>query len=381
MYEQLTLHIGMHRTGTTTIQSFLSANRRSLHNCGLFSVVPNSLQSYPQEPGYWKEDRLRGGLHELKHLAKQDGAPGIVWSNEGLATRPFVKDAKCIEIIRRELPASRHRVVIYLRRQDHYLRSAYLQWGIKYKDYPGPVVGFDDWLKAWIGDDFQKLAETGLCYPSIIQPWVDVFGRENVVVRPFEKEQFVDGDLLHDFCAAAALPRADCTFEIPSQNVSYNMELHDMLRMYSSALGESARSTKMIRFLESQGHDEFFSSKHFSKFAIPAECRLKILQRCEESNRRIAKEFLGREDGVLFHEPWPSPDEPYQAYGGLITEKLVPILLHMLQKQDERIVELDERLVKFEMKAKQAATTGPGRNLVQKLKRSVKSLTAFGKDP
>jgi hypothetical protein len=379
MYEQLTLHVGIPRTGTTTIQLFLESNRRSLHNCGLFSVVPASLQSYPQEPGYWEEDRLRSGLQELKHKAKEDGAPGIIWSNEGLATHLFIKNAKCLDTIQRELPASRHRVIIYLRRQDHYLRSAYLQWGIKYKYYSGPFLNFDDWLRMSVGGDLQNLFTMGLDYPSLIQPWIDAFGRENVAIRPFEKEQFVDGDLLHDFCAAAALPPAACEFTIPSQNVSYNMELHDMLRMYSSALGESARSTKMIRFLESQGRDEFFSSKHFSKFAIPAECRLRILRQCEESNRRVAKEFLGREDGVLFHEPWPSPDEPYQAYGGLITEKLVPILLHMLQKQDERIVELDKRLYKFETKAKEAA--GPGAKLVRKLKQGVKSLTAFGKDP
>jgi hypothetical protein len=379
MYEQLTLHVGIPRTGTTTIQSFLEFNRRPLHNCGLFSVVPNSLQSYPQEPGYWEEDRLRGGLEELKHKAKEDGAPGIIWSHEGLASHHFVKDANCLNIIQRELPASRHRVIIYLRRQDHYLRSAYLQWGIKFKDYPGPVLDFEDWLRMSLGDDLQNLFTMGLDYPSLIQPWIDAFGRENVAIRPFEKEQFVDGDLLHDFCAAAALPPAACTFTIPNKNVSYNMELHDMLRMYSSALGESARSAKMIKFFESQGRDEFFSSEHFSKFTIPAECRLQILRRCEESNRRVAEKFLGREDGALFHEPWPSLDEPYQAYGGLITEKLVPILLHMLQKQDERIVELDKRLYKFETKAKEAA--GPGAKLVRRLKQGVKNLTAFGKDP
>ena len=145
-----------------------------------------------------------------------------------------------------------------------------------------------------------------------------------------------------------------------------------MLRMYNSAFGESCSPVKMIEFLESQGEDEFFSSDLFSQFTLPAERRLEILQRCEESNRRVATEFLGREDGVLFREPWPVPDEPYQAYGGLVTEKLVPILLHLLQKQDERILELDHRLYRFEHETQRAIAATPAGGIVDRLKQRVK---------
>jgi hypothetical protein len=380
MYEQVTLHAGVPRTGTTTIQFFLDVNRRPLRSRGFFYAGPTNLNSYGQELGFWQEDRLRGGLEEIKRQAKNDGASGVLWSNEGLATDFFVRDPKCLELVRRELPASRYRVVIYLRRQDHFLRSAYLQWGIKFKDYPGPALDFNAWMQRWLGDQFQCIREAGLDYFSLLQPWIDVFGRENVVIRAFEKEQFVDGSLLHDFCGAADIAAEECTFRIPNRNVSFSMELYDMLRMYSAAFTDSSRSRKMATFIEAEGLDKFYSSDLFSKFTIPAQCRLEILRRCEESNRKVAEELLGRENGVLFYEPWPAPEEPYQAYGGLITEKLVPMLLHMLQKQDERIVELDERLHKFEMDAKEPTIAKTARRIVGKLTRGVKSVTTLGKE-
>ena len=99
---------------------------------------------------------------------------------------------------------------------------------------------------------------------------------------------------------------------------------------------------------------------------------------------------MGREDGVLFREPWPSPDEPCQTYGGLTTEKLVPILLHILQKQDERIGKLEiqdhifallqeqgERIRKLEAQAilrEQRSVPGLAKRAVRKLKRTASGL-------
>jgi hypothetical protein len=380
MHEQLTLHVGVPRTGTTTIQSFLAANRQRLCQQGTFCLGPGSLQSYPQVPGYCDEDRLRRGLDELKQRLASNPADRIVWSNESFSHFDFVTNAaRNPKIIERELPAARHRVVIYLRRQDHFLRSAYLQWGIKYKYYPGPFLDFKDWMRQTVGENFETLLEAGLDYSGLIQPWADVFGRENLVIRPFERGQFLGGDLLHDFCSAAGLPESECVFDVADQNVSFNMELYDMLRMYSSVFEQSPRVGKMRQFIEAEGKDDFYSSEHFAKFAIPTDCRLEILERCEESNRRVARELLGREDGVLFREPWPVAEEPYQAYGGLITEKLVPILLHMLQKQDERIVELDQRLHKFETDTKQPTIADTARRIVGKMKRGVKTVATLGK--
>ena len=347
-YQQVILHIGTGRTGTTTIQSFLRRNRDQFHCDGFLVVVPDGLKSYPQEEGFWEEQRLKCGLQELNRRSEEQGTPSVVWSHESLSTYILVKNAQCLQLLRDRLPAANYRIVVYLRRQDHYLRSAYLQWGIKDRSIRGRqcggrVLGFDDWLARTVGDNFQDLADGNVDYHALLKPWGDVFGNENVVVRVFEKEQFHQHDLLRDFCHAARLRQAGYDFNVPRENVSYNRELHDMLGMYNSVFAERHVARPMYAFLEALGKDPFFARQFFSTFAIPPKRRIEILQRCEESNRKVAREFLGRADGVLFREPWPSPDEPFQPYGGLTTEKLVPILLHILQKQNERIGELESK--------------------------------------
>ncbi|MGO8689845.1 MAG: hypothetical protein ACLQLG_09435 [Thermoguttaceae bacterium] len=347
-YQQVILHVGTGRTGTTTIQSFLRRNREHFRRDGFLAVTPDGLALYPHEDGFWEEEHLKCGLQELNRRSEEQGTPGVVWSHESLSAYIFVKNANCVQLLRDWLPAANYRIVIYLRRQDHYLRSAYLQWGVKDKHikgrpYGGRVLGFDDWLVRMVGDNFQDLRGGDVDYHALVKPWGEVFGNENVVVRVFEKEQFHQHDLLRDFCRAARLPQAGYDFELPRENVSYSMELHDMLGMYNSVFAEPHVARPMYAFLEALGKDPFFARQFFSPFAIPATRRIEILQRCEESNRKVAREFLGRADGVLFREPWPSPDEPFQPYGGLTTEKLVPILLHILQKQDERIGELESK--------------------------------------
>jgi hypothetical protein len=150
--------------------------------------------------------------------------------------------------------------------------------------------------------------------------------------------------------------------------------------MYNAVFEDSFFSAAMLQFMEHQGEDEFFSRPFFSRFAIPAKCRIEILRRCEESNRKVAKELLGREDGVLFREPWPRPDETHQSYGGLTTEKLVPIFLHMLQKQHGAIQEQHNRIRELERLVKQLNFAGVIRAVLRKMKRRITSLVTLGRN-
>jgi hypothetical protein len=64
--------------------------------------------------------------------------------------------------------------------------------------------------------------------------------------------------------------------------------------------------------------------------------RLDIVKFFDESNQKVAREYLGREDGKLFYEPWPDPNEPWEPYEGLTVEKIVPIFSLMLFNLDKK---------------------------------------------
>jgi hypothetical protein len=349
-YNRVILHVGTGRTGTSTIQTFLERNRLLLHKHDFDYAGPNDLVSCPQEEGCWDEGGLSRGLRELKQRMQDARTGSMIWSRESLSTYDFIKSTERVRMIKDAFPASHPQVVIYLRRQDHYLRSAYLQWGIKDKTYPGPTRKFDESLALATLPDIDKMRHNNLDYDALVKPWIDVFGHENVTVRIFEKDQLIEGNLLRDFCHAAELPQIDYDFDVANANVSYNMELHDMLGMYNSVFEKSFASVEMINFFDTLGMDPFFSQKYFSQFSISPKCRIEILRHCEESNRKVAKEYMGRADGVLFREPWPSANDPHEPYPGLTMEKLVPILLQILQKQGQRIDMLERRVSEIEAK-------------------------------
>lgn len=374
-YEQVTLHVGVPRTGTSTIQSFLELNRKRLDKQGIFYVAPWSLATYPMDRDCCDEGRLLTGLQEIGELSRKCRTKSVLWSNEWLSGYAFVRDAWLPGVIRRAMSAKNYRVIIYLRRQDHRLRSGYLQSGIKCKEPPGPVLDFEDWLQWSLGENHNDLLKANIDYAGLIQPWIDVFGRENVVIRVFEKGQLLNDDLLQDFCDAAQLHTDNFNFEVPNRNVSFNMELYDMLGMYNSVFQDASYSNKLNQFIEILGEDEFFAEKFFTRFNISPKSRINILQRCEETNRKVARELLGREDGVLFRERWPSPDDPYQPYGGLTIEKLVPIFMHIVKRQNECLLDLNKRLEAVESQVSLVNIYLAIRHTLGKIKRRILGIT------
>lgn len=345
MLKRLVLHLGMGKTGSSTIQGFLRDNEAQLARERMVAFGPGQIQPCPhlnlQDTG-----RLETALAELKRQLAERRATGLVWSLEGFGTRQFVFRRKRLDLLRRELGAEDVRVVIYVRRQDAFAASAYLQWNVVHKSYRGPVQSFDQRFPCVYGEpDGTPIEDTNLNYYEIIRPWVEMFGAANVVVRPFEREQFEKGDLLHDFIHAARLPDREYDVSGGNRNVTFNMELTDMMGMYGSVFEEPVLPGGMNRFFDAFGNDPFFQRPFFTRFELPPARRRQILTLCADFNAKVAREFLQRPDGVLFHEPWPDEDAPFTPYDGMTLDKAVPIFLYVLMKQHQEIAWLRSQVV------------------------------------
>ena len=181
---------------------------------GFFCVGPGSLSSYPQEPDFCNTERLHEGLKELRRQASQDAQTAFSGVMRGSRT---ASSSRTPRTSRRSsaTPASRCRVIIYLRRQDHLLRSAYMQWGIKYKYYSGPVR--NSTIGCPCGSaTISRISATRAWTIPASSSLIDVLGGENVVIRVFEKGQFVGGDLLQDFCSPRNSRRATARSKSPA---------------------------------------------------------------------------------------------------------------------------------------------------------------------
>ncbi|MCB1424738.1 MAG: hypothetical protein R3D65_14100 [Zhengella sp.] len=296
----ITVHIGNYKTGSTAIQEFIGHNRKRFLETGYYvplagfdgSAHHELIWSLRDEPFARSREEVYASLNaEIASC----GYPDILISSEvffnGLTAKAF-RDALEGEF--------RLRIIAYLRRQDHFLSAFHQQmikhWNFRKTEKPT--------LK-------QLLNVKAGHYVESLDRWAAVAGRENIVVRPYEMQQ-LDQGLIHDFVTVLGRNPADYE-ELPREkrtNETIHAELIEFLR-YANAIEMSKDEHEAL--VSALTHlSSITKSTTFSKRSIlsPQE-RLTILEQTAAENETIARTYLGREDGRLFHEPWPEPDEDW----------------------------------------------------------------------
>jgi hypothetical protein len=197
---RLLVHIGMGKTGSSSIQEMLQAGRETLRARGV-AYLGLMLEGAGARHFGWQmpygsdaffartdQDAMAGEVHrvlreELVRLG-EDGVATAIWSNEWM----FGRHAGVLPaLIRLRNEGFDVQALCYVRRIDGWARSAYVQWGIKQKGYPGPVQSFRDWAKH---RDFGM-------YGSLAH-WIDGFG-ERLAVRNYDAEPDVLVGFLRDW--------------------------------------------------------------------------------------------------------------------------------------------------------------------------------------
>jgi hypothetical protein len=198
---ELTVHIGTGKTGSSSIQRALANSPAALAAQGIayFGLMfeSNAQPKYPwQKAGGWPalvqqgrpdaQAQLAEVLTGALQAAEANGIRRAVWSNESI----FGSDALVLPVLK-TLQASgvRVRVIVYVRRHDAWIKSAYLQWGVKHKTYPGPVKSFRDWYSGHKPH-----------FSSGLAPWLEA-QLSDLTVRNFD----ACGDVVRDFLSYMAI--------------------------------------------------------------------------------------------------------------------------------------------------------------------------------
>ena len=170
------LHLGTMKTGTTSIQSWLKLNRQNLKRDSW--VYPG----WPfRTPGMFSE-----------RVQECDPEENLIVSDEGLWHFGGTERSRTDEIAN-VLKGYDVRAIVYFRRPDQFL-EAWFKQGLK------RGTGAHS-LSRFLGHgDVRDSVLTRLNF------FANIFGEENLVVAPYERSQFVDGDLIKDFVAKAGLP-------------------------------------------------------------------------------------------------------------------------------------------------------------------------------
>ena len=191
MKQRLSLHIGAIKTGSSAIQWFLKDNSERLRSGGI--VVPDQEIALTgpitgdhiaffdaRRDG--NDDKHRSDLTaRVDAIFRETGAHQVVISAENLSegdTQPALWFGDLVTKYETE-------VIVYLRRQDEVLLSAWQQWDAK--------VQQDLW--SWIISRVGILAN----WQVVLERWEAVVGRESIRARLYESGRLPDGDVVQDF--------------------------------------------------------------------------------------------------------------------------------------------------------------------------------------
>lgn len=208
------LHIGSHKTGTTTLQSALRAAERQNALKGMSYCHPvGKINSNALVNVLGKGADMRWTLNPLilKKGIPEEG--DCIISAERLFWLDDPAEIGRIAKILRRRGFGRIKIVAYLRRQD--LLAVSFR-----KTTVATQVGrrfFGDRIGAF--PEYQPHMDRYFCYAEKLQLWEDVFGAENVLVRRYDKKDLVGGDTVTDFFNLAGI---DAKITVKEQNTKWN---------------------------------------------------------------------------------------------------------------------------------------------------------------
>ena len=156
MKRKLIVHVGMGKTGSTSIQRTLKMSSglladRGVKYLGLMLEESPLKVSYPwhfdfgwseftKMPVEQREPELITALTEIDETLPES-IQTLIWSNESLFDGlDLIKNVLLAVAPRFEIE-----IVGYVRSPGNWIQSAYMQWGIKHKTYAGTLKPFDAW--------------------------------------------------------------------------------------------------------------------------------------------------------------------------------------------------------------------------------------------
>jgi hypothetical protein len=220
------LHVGHPKTGSTYLQTVLHLNEEALQQAGFW--IPSDFRQFDSyhcgdlaerganfsgnmQPVFEAfEARQPERVDALLHYILYSGAKNLILSSELLFYYNFV----VWDIARRAAMAGYQVLVIaYLARQDRAAISDYVQ-NVRNHGFHGTVLAFLD----------SKRHENHLQYAKVLKSYnLGVAGR--AVVRTFDRQFLLGGDLLSDFLAVSRCPLKVSDLRLPEGSLYTGLPL------------------------------------------------------------------------------------------------------------------------------------------------------------
>lgn len=284
------LHIGMNKTGSSSIQDALFKNRTALKQRGVlypetglgdawagsgyhyrlskalgFSDTPRDVEAEQRDAVQLKKALLKE--------AEEEEAQYVILSSEYFSQKRDMRAAATF------FEGMTVRVVVYLRRHDSWLQSLYAQ---ALKSVPGELPwqpGFDGYVE-WV----QRHRHVYQKFGELLDAWSSALQTDEISVRPFEKESMYPS-IIEDFFFASGIQMPDFMNAWPTQRVNVSPRASELMRLEKSRRNAADSDVPLDTDPET---------------LVSPELKTRLLSEQAEDYEGIAKRYLPERNGRLF---------------------------------------------------------------------------------
>ncbi|NNF02192.1 MAG: hypothetical protein HKN22_05870 [Bacteroidia bacterium] len=319
----LFLHVGLHKTGTSALQFHFMNNENALANAGLLypktgrdtwgghHLFFNCIKK--QEYAHYKtESSFNDYIEELNKESKN--FKKVLLSSELLSEEIELEQLTDLKKSFRKI-----KIIAFIRRQDRYLESSYSSF-IR----GGYVFTFKNYLKG-------RLVQ----YKDQLDKWANIFGKENIEVHQYDKENFENRSIFTYFLDLLDVEISEIKSENKRYNTSMNLDSLEFLRFFNLL---NYRSKDLIEYC--YNFSDFIrdaDQKATSLFSI--EERQRVISEYQNENKLISSEYF-REGNELFDDKLNSSESESIRYRGLTELSLDIILKRQRSFNNKLFIEL-----------------------------------------
>lgn len=329
--KKLILHIGLGKCGTSSLQSFLALNSGALSNLGMYYPEIESVENAKEghitsgngnllacsllnETHFFYHEGYHEKMENLKGMLRLREENTVILSSEMFSV--LNSDQASDFVNQLNLWGFEVTVICYIRRQDEIALASYVQ---------GLIAGHSSTAHSF-EEEVWRISKT-FRYSVLLEPWINLPKGNRFIVRPFDKDRLIKGDVVSDFLSILEIEEADNDFIWPEKiNVSLNA--------VSSYLLYHARKNgfedDVVQRLVDFSRNSEWGSTHAAITLVTEKYRQRIMNSLEEDNAEVARSVLESSDGALFGSRNENPKDAVMEGVPDLLDAL-PLIRHILE--------------------------------------------------
>lgn len=277
-HADLIIHIGTHKTGTTSIQQFLESHKDTLYSSEDINFLDLNIPKKFEIPFATKYDKAI--LNEIKSYLEEntEKEKTNVISHEGFSGNPmeFYSNYQVPAKMLYDATADFNRkIVVFFRRQDLFIQSCFMQYKSR-----GHKFDFSEFY------DRKKMEN--LNWFSMANYYADLFGRDRIEVQLYNSNPLADKKLINIFGERIGSKMMAASKKQPTENVGLSVEALEVFEKISSFL--STDEKKILKLALQKNFNRGFGARY--NYLSDDEVSY-INNFFSESNQKLAEIYCG----------------------------------------------------------------------------------------